>query len=165
VKFCGVLHGMMSRDVWIYCIAPKLSVLSLVRLSRVNKLFYSYFASNSRIVKWQKRKSTSLLWRLSDACYDGDIELAEFFVSGGVIVCNWALYYASLGGHRSLVDFIIPKISRIAWEWGLYGAVRGGHISLVEFYLPNLGDETDWQTAISNTGNEEIINLLRNKMY
>jgi len=185
-----ILSKMICRDVWIFCIGPKLEVISLIQLSRVSKLFYSYFGSNDRMDKWrEKYKKETLIHCFSIACCEGDKELAELFISklGEKTDLTTKIFFASRGGHKSIVDFLISK-GADHWEIGLFGASLEGHRDLVEFFISkganNWNDglrgacinaskllveffiskgANNWDNALNYATSEEIKELIRNK--
>lgn len=72
-----------------------------------------------------------------NACYTGDLKVAEtVFPFGDAKWLMEALYYSCLGGHRTLVNFVIKQATTrhvcINWSVGLAGACHGGHALLAE---------------------------------
>src|SRR3990172_2456018 len=85
---------------------------------------------------------------------------------------NWFLgfYYACIGGHHDLVDFMINNyLLDVYWNLGLYGACRGGHRDLVDLMIHKDDDNWDddnWDDGLYGAcrgGHIDIVKLLIEK--
>src|SRR3989304_4421087 len=80
---------------------------------------------------------------------------------------NWFLgfYYACIGGHHDLVDFMINNyLLDVYWNLGLYGACRGGHIDLAKLMIDSGAD--DWGSGFQSAcrgGHRDLVDLMIDK--
>ena len=127
---------LLNKDIWVYCIAPRISPIDLSRLVCVNSILRRYLQKvYLKVVEpWKERiQNVSLYHCLGDAAREGHVDLVEYLVSKGANDWDSGMESASRGGHLELVKYFVSKGAN-DWVWGMTSASTGGHLELVKYF-------------------------------
>src|SRR5579875_1017758 len=73
---------------------------------------------------------------------------------------NKALYFASKGGHKPIINLLIKSGAKY-WELGLQGACEGGHKSIAEFMISNGAKNYNWGlTGACKGGHRDLVEFM-----
>ena len=113
-----------------------------------NGMFCAYKTANKTIIEFLSLRDVNWNWvgLYNAACQGGSIELMEFVNSKSQtdlsIFCRNNIYYACIGGHNHVIDYLISKNTVLFDGYSaLQGALSGKNIDTITYIIKIIKDK------------------------